>query len=125
MKGMNMNETLSVTYSTFRDWFAANFDDERCDRALRYGFESGAAGLIYDSQTVPLYNEFADEIWDIALDGYLTMQDITHGQVFEVASVFSTFMVWQASYRLAMSRERLSCSEEEEDDLTVSDKDNI
>jgi hypothetical protein len=24
-----------------------------------------------------------------------------------------------------MSRERLSCSEEEEDDLTVSDKDNI
>lgn len=95
---------LSVTYSTFRDWFDANFDDERCERALRYRFDSGAAGLVYESQTVPLYNQFANEIWELVLDDCLTIQDYIHGRVFDTANAFATFMVWHAAYRLAGRR---------------------
>lgn len=90
--------------STFRDWFYVEFDDERCRRAIEYGFGSGAAGLVYDSQTVPLYNQFANEIWDIVLEDRLSIQDILHGQEFATASAFSTFMVWQACYRLSGCR---------------------
>jgi hypothetical protein len=106
-------------FSTFRDWFGAKFDDERCSRAIEYGFESGAVGLVYDSQTVPLYNEFSNEIWEIVLDECLTIQDVIERQVFETASSFASFMVWNAAIRLAS--ERRFGGQETDDDISDGD----
>jgi hypothetical protein len=109
----NMSKAVSE-YSTFGDWFKANFDDERCERVHRYGFESGAAGLVSDSQTVPLYNAFANEIWDVVLGDCLTIQDYIASEPFKTASAFSTFMVWHAVYRHIMLRDKKPTDEEEE-----------
>ncbi len=93
-------------FSTFRDWFNTNIDDELCMRLRRYGLDSGAVGkLIYFSQTVPLYNEFANEIWELVLDEHLSIQDVILHESFPNASAFANFMVWGAANKLAWDRD--------------------
>lgn len=93
-------------YSTFRDWFNANIDDELCMQLRRYGFDSGVVGkLVYFSQTVPLYNEFGNEIWELVLDEYLSIQDVIQHETFPNANAFANFMVWGAANKLAWERD--------------------
>lgn len=96
-------------YSTFSDWFAANVDDEQCIRLRTHGIESGVVGkLVYFSQTVPLYNEFANEIWELVLDDHLSIHDVIERQPFGNATSFANFMVWGAASRLAWQRDVVS-----------------
>lgn len=101
MLGNGRNKPFESGYSTFCDWFDAKFDDERCQRLSDYGFESGAVGLVYDSQTDPLYKEFANEIWHIVFEGR-SMQEVLEGRDFLSASDFANFMVREACCRLAV-----------------------
>ena len=93
-----------MSYSSFQDWFSAKFDDERCERVVRDGFESGAGGLIYDSQTIPIYNEFSNDIWEIVMNEYSSIHGFVSGRNFLNANDFATQMVWCASTLLAQSR---------------------
>ncbi len=99
-----MNETLSVTYSTFRDWFDASFDDERCVKALRYGFASGAAGLIWPSETTPVYERHRADIWAIVIEHYGTVEECIAGMRVESPCRFEMIMVRTAAEQLALSR---------------------
>jgi len=92
-------------FSTFRDWFDANVDDEQVDRIRKCGIDSGVAtSLIHYSQTVPLYNEFANELWELVLDGHQSIHDIVKGRDISSASGFANYMVWYAADLLAWMR---------------------
>jgi hypothetical protein len=96
----------STGFKTFTDWFSANVDDDDCIDIREHGvLNSPPRGLYYHRETAPLYDAFSDEIWDIVLQGHITIQEhIAETDFLDSASDFATFMVWSAVEELAFER---------------------
>ena len=95
-----------TSWTNFTDWFSDNVDNDSCKELNRMGaLQAAPPGLIYYSETVPLYNEFANDIWDIVLQDGITLQELIGDHDFYGrATQFANFMVWCAAERLAFER---------------------
>ena len=102
---MNVQQN-STGFKTFTDWFSANVDDDDCKDIRECGvFNSPPRGLNYHGETAPLYDAFSEEIWDIVLQGNITIQEYIAEQDFlGSATNFATFMVLSAVEELAFQR---------------------
>ena len=93
------------SWSYFTDWFADNITNDDCKYILEYGICAAApSGLIYYSETVALYKEYWNEIWDIVLEDDITIQDCIRDQDLRSATQFANHMVWAATEKLAFER---------------------
>ena len=100
---MNVQQN-STSYSTFTDWFSANIEDEECEHLCKMGADYAAPTKIKNkSQTIPLYNEFANDIWDIVFQDGITIKNIPESHL-QSATSFAHFMVWYAVEVLALQR---------------------
>jgi len=59
---------MKIRAKTFESWMRANFNKSDLRDMVNYGVSGGFAGLTYYSDTVKLYDRFADEIWDALWD---------------------------------------------------------
>jgi len=93
------------SWSNFTDWFTDNIDNDDCKYICEYGIcDAAPSGLIYYSDTVALYKEYWNEIWDIVLEDGITIQDCIREQDLCSATQFANYMVWAATERLAFER---------------------
>src|SRR5262249_40043066 len=60
--------------STFREWFKENLGDSAHDIAA-HGADAGYPHITYTSDTVALFNQFGDEIWEMAVEDAGAMGD--------------------------------------------------
>ena len=93
------------SWSYFTDWFTDNITNDDCKYILEYGILAATPpGLIYYSETVALYKEYWNEIWDIVLEDDITIQDCIREQDLRSATQFANHMVWAATEKLAFER---------------------
>ena len=89
-------------YGSFEDWFFANMDADSARNLREHGAICGIGGLVYYSDTVPLFNAFQDEIEAIATDNYDT--DLWQfAKVCDARGItqLKNALVWAAAERLA------------------------
>jgi len=55
---------MRIRARTFKGWMRANFSKSDLQDMITHGVSGGFGGLTYYSDTVKLYDRFADEIWD-------------------------------------------------------------
>ena len=53
---------------TFREWLTSQFDKEDLQDIYSHGCVNGFSGLTYYSDTVSLYEQYKDDIWDRLYD---------------------------------------------------------
>ena len=93
------------SWSYFIDWFTDNITNDDCKYIFEYGILAATPpGLIYYSETVALYKEYWNEIWDIVLEDDITIQDCIREQDLRSATQFANHMVWAATEKLAFER---------------------
>lgn len=89
-------------YGSFEDWFLANIDAEAAHDLREHGASCGVGGLVYYSDTVPLFNAFGDEIETMAMDGYDTeLWQFAKGCDARGITQLKNALVWAAAERLA------------------------
>lgn len=99
--------------SKFRAWFDENLGEWAHDIA-RHGADAGYPHITYTSDCVKLFNEFEDEIWEMAV----TMADdmgeknvasfiagFKRADMLESVDTFKNLMVWFACEELARAKE--------------------
>jgi hypothetical protein len=101
---------MRIRARTFEDWMRANFSKSDLQDMTTHGVDSGFGGLTYYSDTIKLYDRFADEIWnalweDAQCAGYNNvLQFITDN--FRCSDVscdaeFKNLLVWYMAERTA------------------------
>ena len=96
---------LRLAGSLFRAIHTDNITNDDCKYILDYGILAAPPpGLIYYSETVALYKEYWNEIWDIVLEDDITIQDCIREQDLRSATQFANHMVWAATEKLAFER---------------------
>ena len=89
-------------YGSFEDWFLANIDADSAHDLREHGANCGVGGLVYYSDTVPLFNAFEDEIETMAMDGYDTeLWQFAKGCDARGITQLKNALVWSAAERLA------------------------
>lgn len=56
---------LQTQYNTFKQWMHDNYDHSDWENIEHSGCINGVSGLIYYSETVELYDAFADEMHEV------------------------------------------------------------
>ena len=93
-------------YGSFEDWFLANMDVDSARDLREHGASCGIGGMVYYSDTVPLFNAFQDEIEAIATDNY--DRDLWQfAKVCDARGItqLKNALVWAAAERLAHTLE--------------------
>lgn len=99
--------------STFREWFKENLGDCAHDIAS-HGADAGYPHITYTSDTVALFNQFGDEIWEMAVEdagamGYRNVAEmVSHfnrADMLDSLDTFKNLMVWYACERVARETE--------------------
>ncbi len=94
---------------TFRQWFATNLSDEASDIA-NHGADSGFPHITYTSDTVVLFDAYASEIWEMAVEesesmGCKNVAEMISGfgraDMLDSIDTFKNLMVWYACESLA------------------------
>lgn len=103
-------------YGSFEDWSLANMDADSARDLREHGASCGVGGLIYYSETVPLFNAFEGEIESIATDDY----DIDLWQIAKACDArgvtqLQNALVWAAAERLAHTLANQFDAEEDEE----------
>ncbi|WP_296353206.1 hypothetical protein [Ramlibacter sp.] len=89
-------------YGSFEDWFLANMDTDSARDLREYGASCGIGGLVYYSDTVPLFHAFQDEIETLATDGYDTeLWQLAKACDARGVTQLKNALVWAAAERLA------------------------
>lgn len=104
-------------YESFEDWFLANIDAESARDLREHGASCGIGGLVYYSDTIPLFNAFQGEIEAIATDDYDT--DLWQfAKVCDARGItqLKNALVWAAAERLAHTLQDHFDGEEVEED---------
>ncbi|MGL5074731.1 MAG: DUF7222 domain-containing protein [Waterburya sp.] len=100
-----------MTFTNFEDWFKANLSDYIEDIAS-HGADCGYPFITYTADAVEIFNQFEDEIWDMAVEdatdlGYKNVAamvaDFKRSDRLESFDNFKTLLVWYACERLANS----------------------
>src|SRR5882672_1295147 len=100
---------MIIRAKNFRAWFKANLKNSARDIAS-HGADAGYPCITYTSDTVAVFNKFADEIWDMA---YEDSEEFGHKNVAEFIGTFRrddmlsgfdqfrNLMVWYACEKVA------------------------
>ena len=96
-----MSGKKRIRAKSFRGWFRRNVSPADIDTIRKYGVTAGIPGLIYYSDTLPLYERFKDEIWTLALGKDGRLDELLASQDTDTPTHFANFMVWAAATRLA------------------------
>lgn len=100
--------------TTFREWFAENLAEDYGRDIARHGADAGYPAITYTSDTVKLFDQFGDEIWEMAVDDAESMgcKNVAEmiagfGRADMLGSLdqFKNLMVWYACEALARELE--------------------
>ena len=98
----------------FQEWFNANLAESAYDIA-NHGADCGFPHITYTSDCVKLFDQFQDEIWEMAVSmaedmGCRNVMEMVAGfkrsDMLETPDTFKNLMVWFACEELANSIER-------------------
>jgi hypothetical protein len=98
-----------MQFESFEDWFRSNLSEYARDIAS-HGAACGFPCITYTSDTVKIFDEFADEIWDMAVEdasdiGYKNIAamiaEFNRADMLETVNQFKNLMVWYACEKLA------------------------
>lgn len=96
--------------NTFEEWLRETLEPTSIEDLAQYGADTGWPGLSYYSDTVELYNEYSEEIWDALADD---AEDFGHDHPLELvatfggakdvysATQFKNLLVWYMAERTA------------------------
>jgi len=95
--------------STFKSWMQDNFTERFLEDIATHGCINGYAGMIEYAETLELYAQFGEEIWEIvykiaAEQGETVLQTLANfGDASCVVNrhMFENLMVWFAAERIA------------------------
>ena len=98
--------------NNFVDWFHENLNDYAYDIA-NHGADAGYPHITYTKDTVELFDEYGDEIWEMATNeaeelGYNVAEMISHfsrSDMLESLDTFKNLMVWYACEKIARESE--------------------
>lgn len=89
-------------YGSFEDWFLSNIDADSAHNLREHGASCGVGGLVYYSDTVPLFDTFQNEIETIATDDDETeLWQFAKGCDARGVTQLKHALVWAAAERLA------------------------
>ena len=100
--------------TTFREWFVENLAEDYGRDIARHGADAGYPHITYTSDTVKLFDQFGDEIWEMANDDAESMgcKNVAEmiagfGRADMLGSLdqFKNLMVWYACEALARELE--------------------
>lgn len=98
-----------ATPKNFRAWFAANLSEHAEDLA-NHGADAGYPDITYTSDCVAVFDQFADEIWTMAVDDADDMGEknvcamiagFTRSDMLGDWNTFKTLMLWYACEKVA------------------------
>jgi molybdate-binding protein len=99
--------------TTFKEWFEKNLAEDAADIA-RHGADAGFGGITYTSDTVKLFDQYEDEIYQMLADdaeefGHKNVPEFiaTFGRadMAETMSGLKNLLVWYACEKLARELE--------------------
>lgn len=95
---------------TFKDWMIDQFDHTELEGLCRHGAVVGWSGLTYYHETIKLYDQHEEEIWDLLSDeseslGYSSVLDMiasfNGAKSVETGHTFKNLLVWYAAETVA------------------------
>lgn len=104
-----MSKQNKAGLKSFKEWMATNFEHYQLADIVNHGIEGGFPGLTYYSETIELYKQFEEEIWDMLeedaeSEGKSALELIaSFGGAKNVCSgaQFENLLVWYAAERVA------------------------
>jgi hypothetical protein len=102
-------KSLRIRATTFRAWFSANLKSYARDIAA-HGADCGFPCITYTSDTICIFDRFADEIWDMAVEDAQDLGDANvcamianfrRSDMIESYGAFRNLLVWYACEKLA------------------------
>ncbi len=94
---------------SFENWFTANLQEYAADIAV-HGADSGFPYITYIGDAVKIFDQFADEIWEMAIEdteelGYKNIAamiaDFGRSDMLSTFNSFKNLMVWYACEKIA------------------------
>jgi hypothetical protein len=104
-------------YNTFKRWLDATYTDDDFYNIYHSGCQNGISGMIYYSETIELYDAFADDLHDIINEYHNMTGDMPQSIIKELgyASGFKNAVVWFCAEWLADEYITRKQTEEEEE----------
>jgi hypothetical protein len=90
-KRSRQSKSLRIRATSFRSWFNANLEEHAGDIA-RHGAACGFPGISYTSDTVCIFDRFADEIWDMAVADAEELGHANAVRIAEITLIFSSIV---------------------------------
>jgi hypothetical protein len=96
--------------NTFRQWLKDNLDAGQLRDLANHGADAGWPGLIYTSDTVKLFDQFGDEIWELAVEQAEQLGEgnvatmiggFRRADMLDSLDTFKNLMVWFAAEEYA------------------------
>jgi hypothetical protein len=100
---------MNIQYESFQNWFKANLHEYAEDIAS-HGADAGYPYITYTAHTVKIFDKFADEIWEMAVEdaeemGYKNVAamiaEFGRSDMLYSINCFKNLMVWYACEKLA------------------------
>lgn len=100
---------MIIRSRSFQNWFKANLNEYAEDIAS-YGADTGYPYITYTSHTVKIFDKFASEIWDMAVEdaeamGYKNVAamiaEFARSDMLDSIDSFKNLMVWYACEKFA------------------------
>jgi hypothetical protein len=100
---------MIIRSKSFENWFKANLHEYARDIAL-HGADAGYPKITYTSHTVKIFDKFASEIWDMAVEDAEDMgcknvaamiAEFNRSDMLSSVDSFKNLMVWFACEKLA------------------------
>ena len=101
--------TMIIRSKSFQNWFKANLKEHAQDIAS-HGADAGYPYITYTAHTVKIFDKFADEIWDLAVEdaeamGYKNVAamiaEFGRSDMLSSIDSFKNLMVWYACEKFA------------------------
>lgn len=100
---------MIIQSKSFKDWFKANLNEYAEDIAS-HGADAGFPKISYTTDTVKIFDKFADEIWEMAVEdaediGYKNVAamiaEFGRSDMLDDFNSFKNLMVWYGCEKLA------------------------
>jgi len=105
---MSRSHKLIIRAKTFRAWFEHNLKDSARDIA-NHGADGGFPYITYTSDTVAVFDRFADELWEMMADEAESMGEnvgtfigqFRRADMLATVDTFKNLVVWYACERVS------------------------